>query len=323
MKGYLNKNLSMLARIREASLGLSLFLAVVIVVAATFVSADNTSTDLTVGNAAPAISGLSLNGGNAITLVENNFVWATSSMTITDNNGCSGINYVEATIYRASTSNSGTTCSADDNNCYVGSCVATTTGNTCSGGADVSVEYDCGYKLWYIADPTNAGSQFALDIWSASATTSDGFATTTATNTAETIEVNKLLSINVDASLSYGSVSPGSDTGALNSTTTITNTGNAPQDTQIGGDWMCTDYPTCAGGVILHTQQEYSLAPFTYGGGTTLAATSSPATVETVLVKPTATSTPVTDDVSWGIAVPSGQTQGSYTGANEFTAVDD
>ena len=109
--------------------------------------------------------------------------------------------------------------------------------------------------------------------------------------------------------------------GSTNQTTTVTVTGNNALDTQISGDDMCTDYPGCGGGVLQAEQLEYALNAFTYGAGTDM--TNSAVTVETVLAKPTATTSPVTDDVLWGIGIPNGQTPGSYTGQNTFTAVND
>ncbi len=197
----------------------------------------------------------------------------------------------------------------------------TSTGNQCTGGGDTSAEYDCGFQLWYTATPTDAGSIFATSQWAFAATSTDGTDSHVATNTAQTIEVVTLNALNVTASIAYGSVAANADTGASNQTTTVTVTGNNALDTQLSGDDMCTDYPTCSGGVLQAEQEEYDLAGFTYGAGTDL--TNSPVTVETVLAKPTATTSAVTDDLFWGIAIPNGQTPGSYTGLNTFTAVTD
>lgn len=301
-----------------------LILAAAFLLAGTIVMADTATTTVTVQNAAPTISGLSLNGGNNITLVEGSFVSATTSMTVTDTNGCSDIDTVSTKIYRDAVNSSGTNCSADDSNCYspAVACVATTTGNTCTGGVDTSVEYDCGFKVWYVADPTAAGASFASDIWVAAATTTDGVATATATNTGQAIEVNILRAHDVTATIPYGSLAAGADTGGTNQTTTVTNTGNAPLDSEISGETMCTDFPTCSGSTLAVTQQKFGLTDVTYASLTsTLSLT--PATIETVLAKPTATTSSVTDDLYWGIAIPNGQATGSYTGRNTFTAVAD
>lgn len=299
-------------------------LAAACLTAYTIVWADTASTSVTVGNSAPVTSAATFNGGSNVTLTENTFVNATGTVTVTDANGCSTITSVSAKFYLASSSNSGSACSYDGNNCYTSVCVATTTGNQCTGGSDTSVEYDCGFAVWYTAIPTDGGSgAWTSSLWSFAATSTDGTDSHVATNTAQTIEVATLNALNVTASIAYGTVGANSDTGSTNQTTTVTVTGNAALDTEISGDVMCTDYNTCSGGVMQPSQQEYNLSSFTYGAGTDLAATTSPATVETVLAKPTATTSAVTDDVFWGIGIPNGQTTGSYTGQNTFSAVSD
>ena len=282
----------------------------------TIVFADSASTSVTVGNSAPVTSAATFNGGSNVTLTENTFVNATGTVTVTDANGCSTISSVTAKFYLASTSNSGSNCSYDGNTCYTSVCTATTTGNQCTGGADTSAEY--------VATPTDGSAPiWSTSIWSFAATSTDGTDSHVATNTAQTIEVGTLNAHNVTASIAYGSVAANANTGATNQTTTVTATGNTALDTDLSGDLMCTDYSTCSGGVLQPGQQEYSLTSFTYGAGTDLVATTSPATVETVLAKPTSTTTPVTDDILWGIGIPNGQTPGSYTGQNTFTAVSD
>jgi hypothetical protein len=268
---------------------------------ALLVKADTATTSVTVGNAAPVIDDVIFNNASNITLNEddgagNGFVFATTTIKITDTNGCTTIASVSAKAYRDATTTAGTTCSPNDNNCYnpTNACAATTTGGAtpqCTGASDTDVWYECGFKIWYLADPTNTGA-FAGDIWAVAATTSDT------------------------------SFSTGANTGATNSTTTVTNSGNASLDTGIGCDIMCTDYPTCSGGTpITEGNQEASTSPFTWGvGGTDCTATTAPTTYVTALPKPTATTSAVTDDVSWGIGVPGGSNPGSYTGQDTFDA---
>lgn len=309
--------------------------ALLIVVAALASSAalaladtENISTTVTVGNSAPVIDSITLNGGSDINVTENTFKYASTTITITDANGCDTISSVEARLYHEATTTNGTDCAENDLNCYdeYNACAATTTGNTCTGGADTQVQYDCSFRIWYLADPTDSGTS-AGDVWAVSATTSDSsFATTTATNTGETVELITLLSHNItEGSIAYDSTAPGADTGTTDETTTITNTGNAAQDTQIGGDVMCTDFPTCDVSNFGEGQQKFDLtAAVTYASKTfTMAASVSPATIETVLAKPSATTSAVTDIVYWGIGIPSGQATGDYTGQNDFIAASD
>ncbi len=307
-------------------------IVVAFLVSVSIVLADNSSTSVTVGNSNPTVSAVSMNSGSSITLTENTFVHATGTMTVSDANGCSTITGVQATFAFATTSAEmwGTTCSYDGNICYrAHSCVATTTGNQCTGGADTSAEYDCAFAVWYNARPTDGSSPGLTGAqWFLSATATDsGAGTGHATNTGQTIEVNTLNALNITGSISYGTVSANANTGASNQTVTHTNTGNTALDNQISGDVMCTDYPSCIGvteGVMQPGQQKFGLTDVTYASLTsTLTATSSPASVEIVLATSTATTSAVTDLSYWGIAIPSGQTTGAYTGQNTFTATAD
>lgn len=292
-----------------------------------YANADTASTSVTVSDASPALSGLTLNGGGNITLTENTFVYATSSMTVTDGNGCSTISSVTAQLAFASTTGeaTGETCSYNANTCYTTSCTATTTGNTCTGGADTSAEYDCVFEIWYPArptDPTSPGLTAAL--WYVTATSTDGSNSSSATNTGETIDIVTLNSLDITGSINYGSVAANADTGATNQTVTHTNTGNTAIDNDISGDVMCTDYSTCSGDSFGPGQQKFDLSDVTYASLTnTLVATSSPATIELDLATTSATTSAVTDDSYWGIAIPNGQASGSYTGQNTFTATSD
>jgi len=273
------------------------------------------------GNTAPAISPVTFNGGNPINLNEGTYKWATSSFLITDAEYCTSITSVTAKAYVASSSNNGTLCSENDLNCYIGvgsstvpaMCVATTTGNSC-GASDTTVEYDCGFKFWYIARPTDTGD-WATSIWSVSATvTDDGALTGTATNTSQLVDVNSLSALSLSpASLNYGNISPGNDSGLTNSTTTITNTGNTAMDPRISGTDM-----NSASDSILVGQQEYASNPFLWSTGTDL--TTSATALDLTLPAPTATTSAITDDISWGLGVPSGKKSGSYSGSNTIDA---
>ncbi len=311
-----------------------LLVATVIVLGALFVSlglvfADTSSTSVTVGNSSPTVTSLSFNGGNNVTLVENSFVHATATMTVSDANGCSTVSSVTAQFAFASTTGqaTGATCTYDANICYrATSCTATTTGNQCTGGADTSAEYDCGFQVWYPARPTDGSSPgLTSAIWYVSATSTDGSAATgNATNTAQTIEVVTLNALNITGSIPFGTVPANTNTGGTNQAITHTNTGNTALDNQISGDVMCTDYSTCVGGVLQPGQQKFDLNDVTYASLTnTLAATSSPVVIELVLATSTATTSAITDLSYWGIAIPNGQTTGAYTGQNTFTAVAD
>ncbi|HEY4493662.1 MAG TPA: hypothetical protein VJB98_03525 [Candidatus Paceibacterota bacterium] len=304
----------------------------------TIVIADTTTTAVVVGNATPIIS-VSFNGGNAITLNEASYSYASATVTVTDTNGCATINYVSATAFLASTSgvtklNTSTNCTADDNNCYPTAsttadiaavsdtvCMATTTGNQCTGGVDTSVQYDCGFKFWYIAEATDSGAPtWASSMWILAATTSDGVATSTASNTGQTVEINALAALNLTSSLSYNTVTAGGNSGSTNATTTATTTGNIAIDGQIYGN---ASYMESGPNQIHISRQKYNATPFVYSSAGTRLTSSTTPTLEFTTSEPTATTSDPAQTVSWGTEIDTGQANGTYTGSSTVAAAAD
>jgi hypothetical protein len=261
------------------------------------------------------ISALSFNNGNDLTLTENTYVWATSTMTVSDANGCNTIQSVTAKFYLASTSNSGSGCTYDGNNCYTSVCVATTTGNQCTGVGDTSVQYDCGFQVWYIAEATDGSAPaWTSSIWSVFAEAYDGTDTGNATNTTETININTLAALSVTSNINYPSTAAGTDTGATNQTATVTNTGNVLINSDVSGTDM-----TDNGNTIAANNQKFGTSDVTYASlSNTL--NNDPANLTLNLSKGTATTSASTINTFWGIAIPGGQAPGSYTGQNTFSA---
>lgn len=277
-----------------------------------YVVADDINNQVAVGNATPSVSSVVINSSTAIDLTENTTTLATTTATISDANGCNTINSVIMDMYRTGigAASCDTTDESDANDCYANIvCTEVTSGNTCTGGADTSADYNCVVSLEYYADATGAGGGYSADTWTALVSAGD----TTATGTAsDTEEINALTALDVSpATLDYGAVPAGSDTGNTNSTTTVTNTGNVDMDPQLSGLQL-----EDGGNNIPVGSQEYSATPFTHGGGTAL--TGTPATLNITL--PQRTTTVITDTVSWGIAVPGGTPNGTYTGTSTFTA---
>ena len=289
-------------------------------VSASIVLADTSTTSVTVGDAAPAVSSVEINGSSSITLTESTTTAVTITATVSDANGCA-MDSVVADFYRSGVGASSCDVAgeSDVNSCYPQvTCSVVGSGNTCDGGSDTSADYECSFALQYLADPTDSGD-YSAQSWEVTITADDGSNTATSTDTEE---VNTLLALDVTSSISFGTISANADTGASNQTATVTNTGNVKQDTEVSGDDMCTDYPTCSGDSIAASQQKYGLTDVTYDSLSSSLATST-ANLATVLPKPTATSTAVTDETYWGIAIPAAQQPGSYTGQNTFTAVTD
>lgn len=283
-------------------------------------SGDNTNFTYTIyatttiesaGNSLPVASAVSIDSGvSDIILIESTTKSVSCAGTVTDNDGFGEISAVGAFLYR-----SGAGTSTPDNNNYKYSlygdseCVP-------SNGSGTTEDYTCAFSVYFYAHPTDGSSPWSGENWVCEMWPED----TTATGTPDTdnIEMDTLWALDVSSSINYSTVNPGSDTGPTNQTVTVTNTGNADMDPQLGGDYLI-DIGDVANW-ILHSQQQCAGVGFTYGAGTPLAASTSPVTLDLTLPLPQSTTTPITDTIYWGIGAPVGKPAVTYNGTNYFTA---
>ncbi len=261
-------------------------------------------------NALPAVNSVSLNAGNNISLTENTTTLINITAQVSDADGFSDIASSSVVVYRSGV---GASCSADERNCYTNSCsLINCSGNSC----DVS----CSVNIHYFADRTDSAT-YASEYWQARVSAVDASAASAqATSPIDTTEVNTLLALEVQGNIAYGNLDPGNDTGLTNSIITVENTGNSQIDIDVSGSNLCTDYPTCSGGVIPVGNQEFDISPFAYGGGITLSSIATQASYPiNVAVN---SSTPETELMYWGISIPIGIPSGAYTGVNTLIAVE-
>lgn len=262
---------------------------------------------------APILTSFTLNSAQDIILTNpggTTTIMATG--TAIDLNGYTDLDYATATIYRSGVGNH---CSLDENNCYP---VASTSCSfsSCSGN---SCELQCSAPIQYHAEPTDAGTYVAED-WLAELTIVDS---TAERDDEITLGVDLLTfrALSVDNDIDYGSLAVTQDTGATTSTTTIENLGNEAIDVGLSGTDM--EFGASA---IEPTNQKYSTSTFTYGSCSSpscenLSTTST--NFEVDLIKPTSSSTSITDDLFWGLFVPTGVAAAAHEGTNTFTAVGD
>lgn len=287
------------------------------------VKADEATASVTVENSLPVASSVSINSAGAtMTLTENTTAVATATFTVTDNNGCGDIdahatNETIAVFYRTNVAG-GAACTPDAINCYSMSCTGPT---ACTpGGSDLTATFSCTANVQFYADPTDAGATYEASDWTATATPRDA-AGTDGTPAADTIEMASLTALNVTASISYGSLALGGDTASTDQTTVVTNTGNRKIDTQVGGYGTSTGDTfsmTCTIGNTAVALEKYSLAASTaYASKTALVTDTSPDTVVTNIPKGAAQ----TDDIYWGMGLPSTGVGGSCSGKVVFTAI--
>ncbi len=325
---------------------------------------QGTDSVLTVSNASPTVGAgtISLSQpGTTTNIVLTEEAGQTTGFVLTfttyDNNSCDAVGGsngdevtdYELSIYRNGTgvvNSSSTTCPVtgpyDPNNCYPNS-VATTTWNlsctasttSCAGSSGTSMEWNCTFPLWYVADPTDGtatSTQYSTNDWRAQVRAIDDDAATGALSESTSgVDVTSFLAFALNTlSIPYGALEPGGQTDPLNATTTIAATGNVGLDKDVTGESMCTTYtnstpcPQSATSTIDEYNQVFATGTVSYatalGAGNTLSSTT-PKEIEINVPKSTATSSQATADAYWGIKVPASVTYaGDYTGENTFTA---
>lgn len=291
--------------------------------------------------------------------------------TLTDNNSCTSTNVstsyreitdFDLTLYRDGTANSSTTCDFsgtgvhDENDCYTSLvdssrwnlvCTASSTSCTYNGVDDFddNIVYNCTFPLWYIADPTDVGTQYPTDDWKAQVRgVDDDSLTGNPGETSSGIDVASFLALDLaTVEIPYGSIAPGDNTdtqypgglgiGSNPASSTILATGNVGLDQLVEGDSMCPDYvpgaftcPVSATSTIDDFRQVYSTTSsdtfaVASSSGFNLSSTS-PTQVEINVFKSTATSTQESGITYWGIEIPSTiNFSGDYFGQNTITAV--
>ncbi len=265
----------------------------------------------------PSITGWTLNNDEPIALVEGGTLTVYATGTVVDLNGASDILYATGTIYRSGV---GPQCTDDPNNCYqinsLDCPLVDCEGNSCT--------IACAADMQFFADPTDPGSALEGEEWLADVfvvDSTDNVATTTSYDPGVEVDVLTMWGLAPKTGLiSYGALGLGEDTGSFNATTTFQNTGNDDIDITLEG----TDMTAGGGSVIPVGNQIASTTPFVYSACTicvSLSGAASPFEVD--LPKPTST-VPVSDDIFWGVYVPSTGVNGAtHAGLNTFYATGD
>jgi len=336
MEGFIVKLNPQKRRAREIMKRASivLFAVFVLVLSSAFDNIDRVSADtgttissVTVGNAAPSLSGVVLKKGQAagtIVLAEGTTVVVNVVGIITDTNGDADITSATATIYRTSVSGA-EACSANDANCYIDS---SCTLDTADGDNDRNAT--CTVSLQYFADLTDDDGE----IWTGFISATDGtdFGTGTATE-----EVATLQALDAGATIAYGTLSTGVTTTVANDVLMqVTTSGNQAIDVTIqataatGEADMCDGADCTSGNEIAACQQQYTTnTTIEYNDLTDtfepifeLSSTSARAFNLESVTPTTATYTnhDNTDDVFWKIGIPSGAAAATFSGTTTITS---
>ncbi len=274
----------------------------------------------TVSNVSPVVSNVTLNSGADITLTEGTTTNAEITATVTDNNGCEDISTVTTNVYRAIAPGNGAVCDtageADDNNCYFEvSCSVVASGNTCTGSADTSADYECTAAIQYHADPTVTGSQYPDHEWYSTVVAVDGGAASHSAEVAVGVQMNTTIGYDVTDAINYGALSVGDSNDPLDKTTVITATGNVGLDQELSG----TDMVDGANSIPV-ANQKYALTSSTaYASGTTLSGLATESLLN--CPKTTIAASPSTKNTWWGLHIPIGTPSGNYSGTNTIVAI--
>lgn len=273
------------------------------------------SSTLVVGNAAPAVTAVTVNGASAITLSPNATTAVSVSYQVSDSNGCTDVfasGTLSILLYRSSITSSSCNGAQSNMNCYK----VTTSTNNCLSATSTSANATSTFHVYYFADPTDPSSTYSAQTWLATAIATDS-ANATGSADSSGVELNTLVAVNVTtSSINYGTVTGGTNTGAVNQTATTTNAGNVTTTLQLSALSTLTN----GGNIIETSSQRYSTSSFTYPG-TSTPLTGSAVTVGGVtLVQPTSTSF-VDRATFWGVSVSSSFPTGTYSGVTTFAGL--
>jgi hypothetical protein len=276
-------------------------------------SANNATTTVVIGNSAPTVTNVILNGGSAITLTPNATTAVNVSVTITDSNGCGDVTGGTTTVMIYRTGFGSSSCMTGANNLYCYLASAFTASSSCSSG---TVNATTTFGVYYFAQATDASSSFSSSDWTATVVFKD-LAQTTGTADSTGRELNTLTALDVTtSSINYGTLSASSTTGSVNQVTTSTNAGNSSTTLRLSA--LAT--LTSGANSIPTSSQRYSTSSFSFYGTSTALTDTATDVNGSLLTAPTST-TNVLRPYFWGLEVPAGTATGTYNGTTLFTAI--
>lgn len=321
----------------------------------------SSSTVLTVANSAPYVASSTIQLYDsfgttttdqllALTVEEGETQNFVLEFEVDDDNSCEAfgggdeIQSAEINVFRSAVGGTiGLGCDAsgefDANSCYTHTTSATNWAptcyqvpGTCSGPTDTAATWECTFPLWYIADATDVGSQYAGEDWRGSARATDEALTGNystydgVVDAAGSANIEQFLSFRATGSpIAYGSWEPGQGNTNLTASTTMYVTGNTGLDQALSGDAMCITYPTCTGyatSTIFVPYQHYGSTSVAYASGIELSTSTLAVPFNLRIPKTQATSSPENAKTYWGILVPGSITvAGDYIGRNYIDAL--
>ena len=270
------------------------------------VIADTAAPSVTVGNVAPTIGTVILNGGNPITVTDNSSIRIGGTTTFTDDNSYGDVNSVTSTLFL-----NNTTCSSgvtDAQWCYY---MATCVTSSCSG---LSCVVTCSSSVWFVAEPSDGSSSYASYAWQMDITVMDSGGNNDTGSSSE--ELKTAAYLDIGSSISYGTVNPGAT--STNQALNATNTGNSAINTELSGVNMETGGATAS---IAVGQQKYATDTIITWNNMGTALTGGATEFNVDLSHPNATPSDSGDLLYWVIMIPTSTMPGAYNGTNTIGAV--
>lgn len=295
-----------------------------IVICTSAVLADTATTQASIGNAQPQASSVEIADGNLdggeISLTSNKTTQINITATITDNNGCTDLTKVNATLFRTNLTNSADS-NSDNRSHYTMNC--TVQSSSCTGDTDLASVYDCKVNVTWYADPTDTGSRFSQTNWTVNVTPYDGDGVgigAISIYELKTLTSFSLQSINVN----FGTLALGQNTTTTNQNISIANLGNEAIDLSLTGYGSTTGdnlSMACSLGNITISYLEYNNTAFTYGAGINLSNTTTELDFD--LDRGSEASARPELPVFFGFRIPSQGVGGSCSGNLVVTATSD
>jgi hypothetical protein len=267
------------------------------------------------------ISNILLNNGAPIILTPNATTTVTLGYTINDwnSNGCSDIftsGNVTSTAFLDTVSS---TCenspTANNLNCYVSTLAGSV--NSCGGSSSTSATATDTFNIYYLAASSGVpSSSYPMDHWYGYVSMlGQSGATSTAFSAA--VDINVLSALNVStSSISFGSLRPNNNTGAVDQTVVVSNAGNTSDTIQLSG----TNFTNGANSFAT-SSEHYATSSFTFGG-VEQQMNSLPTTISGLtLTAPHTVGNNPSSTIYFGLQVPNSIASGTYTASDTFTGV--
>ena len=308
-------------------LGAVLLLIIVFIILAFVMSrseADDVTTSASIQNVAPTVDNVYINDDGSLAA---GFVGGTVNVLsgggtsdvyvtgiVSDPNGDEDIASVDVVFYRTNHA-SAENCVADNNDCYkdgsAGSCTLST-----AYGDVTEASFSCTFSLQYFIDGTDEYSDsYSATDWTVYVKVTDDDAESD-TDTSITKEMQTLLSVNIPASMDFGTMALGaSTTNENNQEMSITQYGNESADLEVSGAVLDCSVGT---GEIPVGNIEWSLTDVSMDSGTDL--TGSAVDTDFAIGLRTDDVSPTIKKLFWNIAIPSSGIEGNCTGTTTITA---